>query len=193
MISFIEGRLVEKTPTEVIVSCNGVGYHINITLNTYSKLPQDEHIKLYTYLQIREDAHVLYGFIEKTERDIFKLLLSVSGIGAATARNILSYVQPNDLMNAIANAEVTNLQKIKGIGPKAAQRIVLDLQEKVIKIFALKEMPISVNSTVSDEAVTALEVLGFARVKAEKVVSQIIERNEDLSVEELIKEALKKL
>lgn len=193
MISFVQGRLVEKNPTEVVVSCNGVGYQISISLNTYSKLPQEENVMLYTYLQVREDAHVLFGFVDKAEREIFKLLISVSGIGAATARNILSYVQPEEMLKAIANADVSTLQKIKGIGPKAAQRIVLDLQEKVVKMFSVENFSQPLAYTISDEAVSALEVLGFVRAKAEKVVAQIQKENSNISVEDIIKLALKKL
>ena len=193
MITHIQGRLVEKTPTDVVIDCNGVGYHIHISLYTFSKIPNTENIKLFTYLQIKEDAHSLFGFVEKSERELFKLLLSVSGIGASIARTMLSSMEPKQILNAIASADVVTIQSIKGIGAKTAQRVILDLKEKVLKIYDLDEVSIASNNTNKDEALSALEVLGFNKKLAEKVVDRIVKDNPDATVESLIKQALKNL
>ena len=193
MIAHIQGKLVEKTPTEVVIDCSGVGYHINISLHTYSLLPASDHIKLFTYLQIKEDAHTLFGFVEKSEREIFKMLLSVSGIGASIARTMLSSLDPKQIIQAIASGDVATIQSIKGIGAKTAQRAILDLKDKVLKLYDLDEVSISQNNTNRDEALSALEVLGFVRKSAEKVVEKIVKENPDASVETIIKQALKNL
>jgi Holliday junction DNA helicase RuvA len=193
MITHIQGRLVEKTPTDVVIDCNGVGYHIHISLHTFSKIPNTENIKLFTYLQIKEDAHSLFGFVEKSERELFKMLLSVSGIGASIARTMLSSMEPKQILNAIATADVVTIQSIKGIGAKTAQRVILDLKEKVLKIYDLDEVSISSNNTNKDEALSALEVLGFNKKLAEKVVERIVKDNPDATLESLIKQALKNL
>lgn len=193
MITHIQGRLVEKTPTDVVIDCNGVGYHIHISLHTYSKIPHSENIKLFTYLQIKEDAHSLFGFVEKSERELFKMLLSVSGIGASIARTMLSSMEPKQILNAIATADVVTIQSIKGIGAKTAQRVILDLKEKVLKIYDLDEVSISSNNTNKDEALSALEVLGFNKKLAEKVIERIVKDSPDATVESLIKLALKNL
>lgn len=193
MISFIKGRLVEKTPTEVIVDVNGVGYQINISLHSYSLLPADELITLYTYLQIKDDAHTLFGFVQKLEREIFKLLISVSGIGANTARNMLSYIHPNELLQAIATEDVKTIQSIKGIGLKTAQRVIIDLKDKVLKMKDIDEISVVAHNTNADEALSALEVLGFVRKTAEKAVKKIVEQHPGAKVEEIIKLALKNL
>lgn len=193
MISFIKGRLVEKTPTEVIVDVNGVGYQINISLHSYSLLPADELITLYTYLQIKDDAHALFGFVQKLEREIFKLLISVSGIGANTARNMLSYIHPNELLQAIAAEDVKTIQSIKGIGLKTAQRVIIDLKDKVLKMKDTDEISVVAHNTNADEALSALEVLGFVRKTAEKAVKKIVEQHPEAKVEEIIKLALKNL
>nr|WP_294933892.1 Holliday junction branch migration protein RuvA [uncultured Flavobacterium sp.] len=193
MIAHIQGKLVEKTPTEVVIDCNGVGYHINISLHTFSLLPDSENLKLFTFLQIKEDAHTLFGFVEKAERELFKLLLSVSGVGASTARTMLSSIAPQQVIQAIASGDVGTVQSIKGIGAKTAQRIILDLKDKVLKIYNLDEVSFSQSNTNKDEALSALEVLGFARKSAEKVVDKIVKENTDASVETIIKLALKNL
>lgn len=193
MIAHIQGKLVEKTPTEVVIDCSGVGYHINISLHTYSLLPASDHIKLFTYLQIKEDAHTLFGFVEKSEREIFKMLLSVSGIGASIARTMLSSLDPKQIIQAIASGDVATIQSIKGIGTKTAQRAILDLKDKVLKLYDLDEVSITQNNTNRDEALSALEVLGFMRKAAEKVVEKIVKENPDASVETIIKQALKNL
>lgn len=193
MIAHIQGKLVEKNPTEVVIDCGGVGYHINISLHTYSLLPSTDQIKLFTYLQIKEDAHTLFGFFEKSEREIFKMLLSVSGIGASIARTMLSSLEPKQIIQAIASGDVGTVQSIKGIGVKTAQRVILDLQDKVLKLYDLDEVSMILNNTNRDEALSALEVLGFVRKSSEKVVEKIIKEDPDASLESIIKKALKSL
>ena len=193
MIAHIQGKLVEKKPTEVVIDCGGVGYHINISLHTYSLLPNADQIKLFTYLQVKEDGHTLFGFFEKSEREIFKMLLSVSGIGASIARTMLSSLEPKQIIQAIASADVATVQSIKGIGLKTAQRVILDLQDKVLKLYDLDEVSMVLNNTNRDEALSALEVLGFVRKTSEKVVEKIIKEDPDASVESIIKKALKSL
>jgi Holliday junction DNA helicase RuvA len=193
MIAHIQGKLVEKNPTEVVIDCGGVGYQINISLHTYSLLPSTDQIKLFTYLQIKEDAQTLFGFFEKSEREIFKMLLSVSGIGASIARTMLSSLEPKQIIQAIASGDVGTVQSIKGIGVKTAQRVILDLQDKVLKLYDLDEVSMVLNNTNRDEALSALEVLGFVRKSSEKVVEKIIKEDPDASVESIIKKALKSL
>ena len=193
MIAHIQGKLVEKTPTQVVIDCGGVGYNINISLHTYSLLPSTDFIKLYVHLQIKEDAHTLFGFVEKSEREIFRLLLSVSGIGANIARTMLSSLDPKQITNAIASADVVTIQSIKGIGSKTAQRVILDLKEKVLKLYDLDEVSMSQSNTNRDEALSALEVLGFVRKASEKIVEKIVKEEPDASVESIIKKALKNL
>ena len=193
MIAHLQGKLVEKTPTEVIIDCNGVGYHVNISLHTYSLLPASDAIKLFTYLQIKEDSHTLFGFVEKSEREIFKMLLSVSGIGASIARTMLSSLEPKQIIHAIASADVVTIQSIKGIGSKTAQRVILDLKDKVLKLYDLDEVSVIQSNTNKDEALSALEVLGFVRKSAERVVEKIVKDNPDATVENIIKLALKNL
>ena len=194
MITQLQGKLIEKNPTHVVIDCHGVGYFVNISLNTYSALPEGEAIKLYTYLQIKEDAHTLYGFLTKAEREVFVLLLSVSGVGASTARTMLSSLTATHVRSAIINGDVATIQAVKGIGAKTAQRIVLDLKDKMLKLQDFEEVSINTLNTNKEEALAALEVLGFMRKQAEKVVDTIIKSNsEELSVEEIIKQALKRL
>ena len=135
MIAHLQGKLVEKSPTHVVIECGGVGYHVNISLHTYSLLPNNDFLKLHTYLQIKEDAHTLFGFVEKSEREIFKHLLSVSGIGSGIARTMLSSLDPKQIANAIASGDVITIQSIKGIGSKTAQRVILDLKDKMLKLY----------------------------------------------------------
>lgn len=193
MIAHIQGRLVEKTPTDVVIECNGVGYHINISLHTFSLIPDGENLKLFTFLQVREDAHTLYGFIEKQERELFKLLISVSGVGANTARTMLSSLLPTQIIQAIASNDVGTIQGVKGIGAKTAQRVILDLKDKVLKVYDLEDVSVVQNNTNKDEALSALEVLGFNRKAAEKVIDKIVKDAPNASVEQLIKQALKNL
>lgn len=193
MITHLRGRLVEKTPTSVIIDCQGVGYLVHISLHTYSLLPEEEAIDLYTHLQVKEDSHTLYGFAEKSEREVFRLLISVSGIGANTARTMLSSLTPGELSTAIASDDVTRIQSIKGIGAKTAQRVILDLKDKILKIYDSGEVLAIPNNTSKEEALSALEILGFARKQSEKVVDKITKDHLNLSVEELIKLTLKSL
>jgi len=193
MIAHLEGRMVEKTPTEVVIDCHGVGYHVNISLHTYSLLPDSEKIKLYTFLQIKEDAHTLFGFVEKAERELFKLLLSVSGVGASIARTMLSSLEPKEVIQAIGSGNVVTIQSIKGIGTKTAQRIILDLKDKVLKLYDLEEVSISGYNTNREEALSALEVLGFNKKLAEKAVEKIVKDTPSATVESIIKQALKNL
>ena len=193
MIAHIQGKLVEKTPTEVVIDCNGVGYHIHISLHTYSLLPATDFIKLFTFLQVKEDSHSLFGFVEKSERELFKLLLSVSGIGASIARTMLSSLDPKQIIHAIGSGDVGTIQSIKGIGSKTAQRVILDLKEKVLKIYDLDEISISSHNINREESLSALEVLGYQRKASEKIVDKIILDNPSATVEMIIKQALKNL
>ncbi|MCV6630307.1 MAG: Holliday junction branch migration protein RuvA [Flavobacteriaceae bacterium] len=193
MITHIKGRLTEKNPTYVVIDCNGVGYHIHISLNTYGKIGGEEALFLYTYLQVREDSHTLFGFADKAERAVFQLLISVSGIGANTARTMLSSLVPEEVKNAIVQNDVATIQSVKGIGAKTAQRVILDLKDKILKVEDIAEVSAISNNTNKEEALSALEVLGFARRQSEKLVQKALRANPSLSVEELIKFALKNL
>ena len=192
MITQIKGRLIEKSPTEVIVDCNGIGYSINISLNTYSKIGNDENIKLFTYLIIKEDSHSLYGFFDKSERSLFKLLISVSGVGASTGRMMLSSLSPNEIISAILNENVQIIQSIKGIGLKTSQRIILELKDKVLLLEGSEQEQLVLNIE-STEAASALEVLGYSQKQTSKILSKIIAENPGINVETLIKKALNKL
>ncbi|WP_294818441.1 Holliday junction branch migration protein RuvA [uncultured Flavobacterium sp.] len=193
MIAHLQGRMVEKSPTGVVIDCNGVGYDVNISLHTYSLLPDSENIKLYIFLQVKEDAHTLFGFAEKAERELFKLLLSVSGVGAGTARTMLSSLEPRHIINSIASGDVATIQSIKGIGTKTAQRVILDLKDKVLKLYDLGEVSVSGYNTNKDEALSALEVLGFNKKLAEKAIEKIVKDDPSAGVETIIKQALKNL
>jgi Holliday junction DNA helicase RuvA len=193
MITHIQGRLIEKTPTDLVIDCNGVGYSINISLHTFSQLPNEENVKLFTHLQVREDSHTLFGFSSKVEREIFRLLISVSGVGASIARTMLSSLSPEQVMEAIAHNNLALIQSVKGIGSKTAQRVVLDLKDKIIKVYSLDEVSSSLSNTNKAEALSALETLGFARKQAEKVCDTIVNNDPDVSVENIIKQALKNL
>ena len=193
MITQIQGKLVEKTPTHVIKDCNGIGYFVNISLHTFSQIPDQEAIKVFTHLQVKEDSHTLYGFISSAEREIFRLLISVSGIGANTARTMLSSLTPKQIREGIAVGDVALIQSVKGIGLKTAQRVIIDLKDKVLKIYDIDETSLSQNNTNKDEALSALEVLGFMKKQSERIVEKIVVATPDASVESIIKEALKKL
>ncbi len=193
MITHIQGKLTEKNPTHVVIDCNGVGYMINISLNTFSQIPDNEQLKLYTHLQVKEDAHTLYGFSSLAEREIFRLLISVSGVGASTARTMLSSLTPKQIREGIASNDVALIQSVKGIGAKTAQRIILDLKDKVLKIYDIDEVSVSQGNTNKDEALSALEVLGFAKKQAERVVDKIVASEPEATVESIIKQALKNL
>ncbi|MFA6924109.1 MAG: Holliday junction branch migration protein RuvA [Bacteroidales bacterium] len=194
MINYIEGRLAEKTPTYAVIDCNGVGYLINITLNTYTKISNLDKSKLFTHLAIREDAHVLFGFATEEERRIFRQLISVSGIGAATARLILSSLNTDEVQQAIVSGNVSALQRVKGIGEKSAQRIIVDLKGKIEKDGIISEISSTANNIIRDEALSALIMLGFVKNQAERVIDKITNtERKDITVEELIKLALKNL
>ncbi|KJD35522.1 ATP-dependent DNA helicase RuvA [Tamlana sedimentorum] len=193
MITHIQGKLVEKNPTHVVIDCNGVGYMLHISLHTFSQIPDIESLKLFTHLQIKEDAHTLYGFSSVAEREIFRLLLSVSGIGASIARTMLSSLTPKQVREGIASEDVALIQSIKGIGAKTAQRVIIDLKDKVLKIYDIDEVSTVKDNTSKDEALSALEVLGYAKKQAERVVNKIISTQPEANVEVIIKEALKNL
>ncbi len=193
MITHLRGRLVEKTPTGVVIECNGVGYFVNISLNTFSQLLDNENIFLLTYLQVKEDSHQLFGFINSNERDIFKLLISVSGIGTNTARTMLSSLTPKQIRDGISSENVTLIQSVKGIGLKTAQRVIIELRDKILKVYGFDETISDLNNTKKDEALSALEVLGFSKKQSDRVVVDILKNIPDASVELIIKEALKNL
>ncbi|NNK88490.1 MAG: Holliday junction branch migration protein RuvA [Flavobacteriaceae bacterium] len=193
MITHIEGKLTEKNPTDVVIDCNGVGYLLNISLHTYSQIPDEEKLKLYTHFQVREDAQTLYGFASRIEREIFRLLISVSGIGASTARTMLSSLSPMEVKEAIAREDVAKIQSIKGIGLKTAQRVIVDLRDKVLKLYEVEESAPLTGNTNKEEALSALEVLGYSKKQSERVIDRFVLDNPDASVELIIKEALKNL
>ena len=193
MITHLSGKLVEKNPTYIIVECHGVGYFLNISLHTFSLLPENENIKIYTHLQVKEDAHTLFGFMEKTEREIFLLMISVSGIGPSIARTMLSSLNPFQVRDAIAGGDVAKIQAVKGIGAKTAQRVIVELKDKILKVQDMGEVSLPSNNTTKEEALSALEVLGFTRRLSEKVVDRVLSQDSSLSVEEIIKQALKNL
>ncbi len=193
MIKHISGKISEKTPAIVVIDCNGVGYGLQISLNTYEKIGDKSEVKLLTYLSIKEDSHTLYGFAEEEERQLFMQLISVNGVGTNTARMILSSLKPIEIKQAIAAGNWNLLKSIKGIGPKTAQRLVVDLQDKV-KLLNLSETGnISFKNPIVDEALSALVMLGFGKAEAEKALMKIKQENPDLSVEQLVKQALKTL
>ncbi|MEO8772697.1 MAG: Holliday junction branch migration protein RuvA [Gelidibacter sp.] len=193
MITHIQGKLVEKNLTDVVIDCNGVGYMINISLHTYSHIPEGDFLKLYTYMQVKEDSHSLFGFSSLAEREIFKLLISVSGVGTSIARTMLSSLTPKQVREGIALGDAALIQSVKGIGAKTAARVILDLKDKVLKIYDIDDLSTVQNNTHKDEALSALEVLGFARKQAERVVEKVVANNPDANVEVIIKQALKNL
>ena len=193
MITHLKGKLVEKSPTNVVIEVNGIGYWVNISLTTFSQIPDNENIKLFTHLQIKEDSHSLYGFYSKKERDIFRLLISVSGVGTSTARTMLSSLNPNQVVEAISSNNVSIVQSVKGIGSKTAQRLIIELKDKILKIYDLDETYVNSNNTTREEALSALEVLGINKKSSERLVDNIIKGNQDISVEEIIKETLKNI
>lgn len=196
MIEYIRGEIVELTPTRMIMECAGIGYELNISLNTYSAYHGKATGKIYVYEIIREDAHLLFGFAEKTERELFLMLTSVSGVGPNTARMILSSLPPAELIQTIASKNEAALTGVKGIGQKTAQRILVDLKNKVKPIEGVigsSASPISANEAVAEEAVAALIMLGFQKAASQKVVSSILKSSPALAVEQVIKTALRML
>ena len=194
MYEYIQGSLAELTPTHAIVDAGGVGYFVNISLQTYSQLEGKTQVKLWLHQIIREDAHLLYGFTDVREREIFRLLISVSGVGASTARLILSSLTTDDIQAAITTENVNLIKQVKGIGLKTAQRIVVDLKDKVsIGDGTVSQILSTSNNTLKSEALSALVMLGFARSAADKVIDQVLKEMGQMPVEALIKHALKRL
>lgn len=199
MIEYVKGELTELTPALATVEAAGVGYGLNISLNTYSAIQGKKEVKLYVYESIREDAYQLFGFINKKEREMFELLISVSGVGANTARMILSSLSVNELCNAISTGNERVIKSIKGIGLKTAQRMIVDLRDKIVALGITGEIPVGgvteapVNNQVKDEAVGALTMLGFAPAPSQKVVMAILQEQPDAPVEIVVKLALKQI
>lgn len=199
MIDYIKGELTELTPAMATVEAAGVGYGLNISLNTFSAIQGKKEVKLYVHEAIREDAYVLFGFVNKKEREMFELLITVNGVGANTARMMLSGMSVNELCNAISTGNARLIQGIKGIGKMTAQRIIVDLRDKIVALGIAEEIPAGgqmtapVNNQVKDEAVSALTMLGFAPAPTQKVVLQILQQQPDLPVEQVVKLALKQI
>ncbi len=175
MIAQIKGKLIEKYPTHVIIDCNGLGYMVNISLHTYGQLGDDEAIKLFTHLQVKEDSHTLFGFFQPIERTVFRLLISISGIGASIARTMLSSMSPIEIQHAILTENLAAIKAVKGIGLKTAQRVLIELKDKVQKIEGTDEIPILQSNRTKEEALSALEVLGYPRRQSEKVIDNILQ------------------
>ncbi len=193
MFEYIKGDINELNPTAVIVENHGMGYYINITLNTYSQLSGHKSAQLFLHQVIRDDAHLLFGFKELKERDVFRLLISVSGVGANTARVMLSSLTSEEIKKAIFSNNSKTLQDVKGIGAKTAQRIIIELKDKIGKEDEMGEIVLPQNNTIREEALSALVMLGFAKNTVAKVLDKVIKANAPASVEELIKVALKQL
>ena len=198
MIEYVRGELAELTPALAVIDCNGVGYAANISLNTYATIQGKKACKLYIHEAIREDAHVLFGFADKQERELFLLLISVSGIGGNTARMILSALSPSELVNVISNENANLLKSVKGIGLKTAQRIIVELKDKlktgtVAASAGISSLSSPANAQIQDEAVSALTMLGFPQAASQKVVLAILKEEPDAHVEKVIKLALKRL
>jgi len=194
MISYIKGTITYKNPTYVIVETGGVGYHVNVSLNTYAQIEKMEQVKILIHQHIKEDSNTLYGFNEEAERSLFVLLISVSGIGPNTARVILSSMTPEEVRSSIVGEDVASFNRVKGIGPKTAKRIILDLKDKVIKDSGDTSANFSPkDNTLRQEALSALVALGFAKVTVQKTLNKILREDKFTSVEQLIKVALKQL
>ncbi len=193
MIDYIIGKITVLNPAFVVVECNGIGYNLNISLNTYAAIDKAVSCKILVHEAIREDAHLLYGFFEADERDLFRQLITVSGVGASTARIMLSSLKPGDLRQAISEGDVSLLKSVKGIGLKTAQRIIVDLKDKIGKHSGSGEIIAFSDNTAREESLSALVMLGFARNSAAKVVDNLLKENKTLSVEEIVRKALKLL
>ncbi|MFD2696920.1 Holliday junction branch migration protein RuvA [Mesonia sediminis] len=193
MIAYLKGRLAEKSPTHVVIDCQGVGYFLHISLHTYEQLPLDENVKIYTYLQVREDAHTLFGFMQVQEREIFKKLISVSGIGASTARTMLSSLSPQEVVEAITQEDVDVIKSVKGIGTKTAQRVIIDLKDKLGDHLEHAQISMPQGNSAKQEALSALETLGYSAKQSEKVVQRILKETPESTVQQIIKLALKNL
>ncbi len=193
MYDYIKGEIKEISPTHVIIETNGIGYFINISVFTFSKLSGKEKSTILIYELIREDTHQLFGFFDQKEREIFLNLISVNGVGANTARVMLSSLSPNEIKNAILHNDINTLKGIKGIGAKSAERIIVDLRDKVGKIPDGDQIIVPLDNTIKEEALSALVMLGFPKAKVDKIINDILLKDNDLSVEELIKQALKRI
>jgi len=193
MITQLRGRLVEKSPTSVVIDCQGVGYLVNISLFTFGQLTDEENIQLFTHLQVREDAHTLYGFTTDLERQLFRLLIGISGIGANTARTMLSSLSPSEIGQAIQGDQVDVIQSVKGIGAKTAQRVVIELRDKIQAVVADAGIPAVSSNTNREEALSALVVLGYQIKSCVKVIDELLSMDAEMSVERLIRNALNKL
>ena len=193
MITYIKEIQSEKTPTKIVVESSGIGYEINNSLNTFERILDEENIKIYTCLQRKEDSDILFGFSEKSERAIFQQLISISGIGPSTARTILSSISPKEIQDAVWSEDIDRIKSIKGIGLKTAQRLVIELKDKV-ELFDKKDLDLSSEMyDIKKEALLALSVLGFNKQKSEKIVSKIYFENKEIELQELIKQSLNKL
>ena len=193
MITQLRGKLIEIYPTNAVIDCNGVGYWVNISLNTYSTLEHEEAVTIFTHLIVREDAHILYGFATKLEREIFQKLISVNGVGPASGMMIISTLSSKEIATAIAQEDARLLQSVKGIGAKTAQRIIIDLKDKLDQNLILDVNSTSVKNKSKNEALSALEVLGIPKKSAEKIMDKILQDQPDADVEFLVKETLKKI
>lgn len=193
MYEFIRGIFIERNPAHIVIETGGVGYFVNISLNTYSKINNQKEGLLYLHQAIREDAHVLYGFADKSERDLFRNLISVSGVGASTAIMMLSSLSPDEIAAAVTTENVAVLKAVKGIGIKTAQRIIIDLKDKLGKLYETDQIFPLPNNTILNESLSALVMLGFVKRDAEKVVSKILQEQPQTTVEGVIKQALKRL
>jgi Holliday junction DNA helicase RuvA len=195
MIAYIKGKITHKSPTYIYLDVQGIGYHVNISLNTYNEIKEFDNVKLYTYLQIREDAHSLHGFYDKLEKEIFLNLISVSGIGTVTALIILSSMSPYEVQQAIIQEDVIRFKGVKGIGPKTAKRMMLELKDKIAKVnISGEEIIVWAHNTIQNEALSALLTLGINKQSAEKSINRVIKtRGKEVSVEDVIKDALKNI
>lgn len=193
MYEFIRGIVVERNPANIIIESGGIGYFINISLNTYSKLSPKKEELVFLHMAVREDAHILYGFADKAERTLFRNLISVNGVGASTAMLMLSSLNPDEIATAVTTENVNVLKGVKGIGAKTAQRIIIDLKDKLGKIHETDQILLSPNNTIRNESLSALVMLGFMKRDAEKIVSKIIQEQPEATVESVIKQALKRL
>ncbi|MBN1987229.1 MAG: Holliday junction branch migration protein RuvA [Prolixibacteraceae bacterium] len=193
MYEFIKGTVADLTPASIVVEAGGVGYFINISLNTYSKLNGKKEVSILLHLAVRDDAHILYGFADKNERDLFRNLISVSGVGASTAIMMLSSLNSQEVIAAITTENVAVLKAVKGIGAKTAQRIIIDLKDKLGKTSETSQILLMPDNTIQNEALSALVMLGFTKKEAEKAVSKILQEQQGPTVESVIKQALKRL
>ena len=195
MIDFVKGNIAFKTPTYIVIETSGgVGYHVNISLHTYAQIEKMETVRLLTHLQVREDAHILFGFADEAERRVFRLLIEVSGIGTSTAQVVLSSMNPDEVRVAILNESEVTFSRVKGIGLKTAKRIILDLKDKVKREQGDNTLNLSVNNnTTREDALLALSNLGFQRIPIQRAINKILEENMTASVQEVIKKALQML